>query len=112
MFEVEFYKLPDGTKPVAEFIRSLDVEMRVKAVDSISILEKYGPDLREPYSKSAGDGIFELRIKFVSDITRIFYFFFVGEKIVLTNGFVKKTKKTPAGELKKAKKYKEDYERR
>ncbi len=112
MFEVEFYKLPDGTKPVAEFIKSLNVKMRVKAIDSISILEKYGPELREPYSKSLGDGIFELRIKFASDITRLFYFFFIGKKIVLTNGFVKKTNKTPTEELEKAKKYKEDYERR
>ena len=113
MFELEFYKLPDGTKPVAEFIKSLNVKMRAKAIDSISILEKYGPELREPYSKSLGDGIFELRIKFVSDIVRLFYFFFVGEKIVLTNGFIKKkTGETPSGEQEKAKKYKEDYERR
>ena len=33
-------------------------------------------------------------------------------KIVLTNGFVKKSQKTPAKELNKARKYKKDYERR
>lgn len=57
-------------------------------------------------------GVFELRIKFASDITRIFYFFFVGHKIVLTNGFVKKTQKTPAHEIERALQYKADYERR
>ncbi len=86
--------------------------MQVKAIDSISILEEYGTKLREPYSKSLSDGIFELRIKFASDITRIFYFFFVDNKIILTNGFIKKTQKTPASELNKAKKYKADYEER
>jgi len=53
-----------------------------------------------------------LRIQFANDITRIFYFFYVGRKIVLTNGFVKKTLKTPKTEIQLAIKYKKDYERR
>ena len=112
MFTIELYELPNGKKPVAEFIKSLDTKMRVKAIDSISILEEFGTKLREPYSKALGDGIFELRIKFASDITRIFYFFYVDNKIILTNEFIKKTQMTPPAELDKAKKYKADYERR
>ena len=54
----------------------------------------------------------ELRSKQSSNITRIYYFFFVGKKAILTNGFIKKTKKTPKAELELAKKYKADYERR
>ncbi|MCR4655573.1 MAG: type II toxin-antitoxin system RelE/ParE family toxin [Lachnospiraceae bacterium] len=34
---------------------------------------------------------------------RVMNFFYVGKKIVATNGFVKKTQKTPAKELKRAK---------
>ncbi|WP_330654959.1 hypothetical protein [Anaerotignum sp. MSJ-24] len=34
----------------------------------IDILEQYGNQLREPYSKSLDDGIFELRAKVGSDI--------------------------------------------
>ena len=34
------------------------------------------------------------------------------QKAVLTNGFIKKTQKTPKAEKELAKKYKEDYERR
>ena len=112
MFTIELYELPNGEIPVAEFIKSLDTKMKVKAIDSISLLEEYGTKLREPYSKSLGDGIFELHIKFSSDITRIFYFFYVHNKIVLTNGFIKKTNKTPSRELAKAKKYMADYEKR
>ena len=78
----------------------------------MSVLEEYGNALREPYSKPIGDGLFELRIKFASDITRIFYFFIVGNKIILTSGFVKRTAKTPPSEIKRAKDYKDDYERR
>lgn len=52
------------------------------------------------------------RIKSSSDISRILYFFFVGDKAVLTNGFVKKTQKTPRKEIEKAKTYRKDYLRR
>ena len=112
MFEVEFYTLPDGRKPVKDFLDGLEPKMRAKALYGLSVLEEYGNALREPYSKPIGDGLFELRIKFANDITRIFYFFIVGNKIILTNGFVKKTAKTPPGEIKRAKDYKDDYERR
>ena len=86
--------------------------MRIKAIDSLELLEEYGNQLKMPYSKFLEDGIFELRIKFASDITRIFYFFYVENRIIVTNGFVKKTQRTPKDELIKAKKYKKDYERR
>ena len=112
MFEIEPYRLESGKSPVEDFIRGLDKKMQAKALAAIDLLEEYGNRLREPYSKSMGDGLFELRIKFSSDITRIFYFFVVDNKIILTNGFVKKTAKTPKGEIELARKYKKDYERR
>jgi phage-related protein len=112
MFEVEYYKLSNGEKPVEQFIDGLDLKMRVKALGSIEILAEFGNTLREPYSKAIAKGLFELRIKFAGDITRIFYFFFVGNKIILTNGFVKKTRKTPQSEIALALKYKADYEGR
>lgn len=112
MFNVSFYELPSGEKPVQQFLLDLPEKMRAKALYSISLLEEFGNALREPYSKSLGDGLFELRIKFASDISRIFYFFVVDNKIILTNGFIKKTMKTPKSELELARRYKQDYERR
>lgn len=112
MFDIEFYSLPNGEKPVETFLDGLDEKMRVKALHELSILEEFGNRLREPHSKPLGDGLFELRIKFASNISRIFYFFVVDNKIILTNGFVKKTMKTPKSELKLAREYKADYEGR
>lgn len=112
MFDLEFYSLPNGEKPVQVFLDSLDGKMRAKALHELSILEEFGNQLREPHSKPLGDGLFELRIKFAHDISRIFYFFVVDNKIILTNGFVKKTMKTPKLELALAQKYKADYEGR
>lgn len=44
--------------------------------------------------------------------SRIFYFSFEKNTFILLNGFVKKSDKTPERELEKARKYKNDYERR
>ena len=111
-FEVEFYETPNGDPPAKEFLLSLDKKMRAKMADTISILQDNGYELREPYSKHLSEGIFELRAKVGSDITRVLYFFYVERHIILTNGFIKKTQKTPPKEIERAKKYRADYLRR
>ena len=108
-FDVLFYDKPDGSEPAKEFLDSLDIKMRAKLVKEIELLAVNGPELREPYSKAIGDSIFELRAKVGSAISRVLYFFFVGHKIILTNGFIKKTNKTPPGEKEKAIKYRAEY---
>lgn len=51
-----------------------------------------------------------MRIKFGTDIFRIFCFFDKGKLIILANGFQKKTQKTPVQEILKALKIKREYE--
>ena len=108
-YEVIFYDKTDGTEPAKDFILSLDKKMRAKMLRTISLLADNGLDLREPCSKPLGDGIFELRAKVGSDISRVLYFFIVGRRVILTNGFIKKTQKTPPAELERAKRYRADY---
>jgi phage-related protein len=107
--DVEFYELPDGSEPAREFLDGLDRKMRAKMYREIDLLVMNGPELREPHSKCLNDGIFELRAKQGSDIGRVLYFFFVGKKAVLTNGFIKKTMKAPNSEIELAKRYRKDY---
>lgn len=110
---IEFYKTEKGKKPAGDFIKSIeDVKLRAKVVRSLKLLETYGTELREPDSKPLGDGIFELRTIQGDNIARCLYFFFVGDKAIVTNGFIKKQQKTPPEETDLAKKYKADYERR
>lgn len=108
-FDIDFYRKENGSCPVEQFLDSLDSKMRAKLLRTIELLQQNGNELREPYSKSLGDGIFELRVKQATDISRVLYFFVVKHKIVLTNGFVKKTQRTPIKEIDLARKYKEDY---
>ena len=72
-----------------ELLDSLEPKLLAKTLRTIDLLEMNGPLLREPYSKPLENGIFELRTKQGSDITRVLYFFIVGKKAVLTNGFIK-----------------------
>ena len=112
MYDVLFYDLPDGSKPVKDFMDTLDAKMFVKVVRTIDMLKQVGPSMRLPYSEHLDDGIFEIRVKQGTNTTRVLYFFFVGKKIILTNGFVKKTQKTPKNELALAKKYRDEYKSR
>lgn len=108
-FEIIFYDLPNGEEPAKEFIQSLDIKMRAKMLRTVLMLKENGFELREPQSKHLDDGIFELRAKVGSDISRVLYFFVIGKKAILTNGFIKKTQKTPPGEIEKAKAYRKEY---
>ena len=89
MYEIILYDTEDGRCPVQELLDSLEPKLLAKTLRTIDLLEMNGPLLLEPYSKPLENGIFELRTKQGSDITRVLYFFIVGKKAVLTNGFIK-----------------------
>ena len=56
------------------------------------------------------EGLYEIRVQQGNDIFRVFCFFDEGRIIVLSNGFQKKTQKTPKNEIEKALKIKREYE--
>ena len=91
-FEIIFYEAINGECPIEEFLNSLDKKMRAKLIGMMEILEEKGNMLREPYSKSLGEGIFELRCKFGNDITRVLYFF-IYERKIIDKWFYKKDQK-------------------
>ncbi|MCL2176368.1 MAG: type II toxin-antitoxin system RelE/ParE family toxin [Firmicutes bacterium] len=113
MWKIEYYEKDSGESPVEKFIDyELDDKLKKKAIATIDALKMLGNRLGEPKSKHLEDGIFELRIQFSTNHARVLYFFYTGSKIILTNGFVKKTNKVPRQEIEKAKIYREDYKRR
>ncbi|MCI8375110.1 MAG: type II toxin-antitoxin system RelE/ParE family toxin [Lachnospiraceae bacterium] len=108
-FSIEFYTKENGEKPAKEFLLCTDKKMRAKLSGILELLEEYGNQVREPYSKHLEDGIFEIRGKIGNNISRVLYFFYFEGRIILTNGFVKKTQKTPRQEIELAKKYRKDF---
>ena len=63
----------------------------------------------QKFVKYLRDGIFELRVEYGGNAYRIFFILDDGNIVVLFNGFMKKTQKTPQQELEKATKLKEEY---
>ena len=55
MFSVDFFQLDDGTKPVAEFIKSLDVKLRALVANDLYKLQILGNEAKYPLSKPLGD---------------------------------------------------------
>jgi phage-related protein len=116
MWEVEFFENNKGEIPVKDFLDSIiDVKLKAKMVKEIELLEEFGSQLREPHTKPINDNrgsMFELRAKQSTNISRVFFFFVRGKKIILLNGFVKKSEKTPKTHINLAFKYKKEYEKR
>ena len=111
-FIIDFYAKENGEQPAKNFILALEPKMQAKIIRVLDLLENNGPLTGLPYSEHLENGIFEIRAKQSTNITRVLYFFVTGRKIILLNGFVKKTQKTPKREIDLAKKYRSDYERR
>ncbi len=80
-FKFIAYEKVNGEVPVEEFLDAIDPKMRAKIYGLMEILQGKGNFLREPYSKHLDDGIFELRCKFGSDITRVLYFSIMKERL-------------------------------
>jgi phage-related protein len=91
-----------------EFIKTLNDKEVFKLKYILSLLETTD---RMPvkFIRYIRDGLYELRMEYDSNAYRIFFIFDRDYIVVLFNGFLKKTQKTPENEVNKALKIKEDY---
>jgi phage-related protein len=94
-----------------EFFNEQRGKVKDKIIWTLQLIEEL-PRIPETYLKHIEntEGLFEIRIQQGSNIFRIFCFFDDGRLVVLTNGFQKKTQKTPKQEIEKALKIKQEYE--
>ena len=96
--KVVYFVTESGRRPAEEFVKSMNVHSRKKFFSVIELFEEFGKGLAFPHAKYIGDEIFELRFESIEGSARVLYFFFDQNKAVLTNGFVKKSNKTPGRE--------------
>lgn len=109
MFDVDFYITKTGSCPMIDYLNTLDNKTKAKVMSNIQTLSLRGNQLKEPFTKSIDDGIFELRTITQNTNERSLFFFMKGKKIIMTNGFTKKVNKTPRKEIDKAKKYRDEF---
>lgn len=81
---------------------SLPATLQARYIGLTARMIEYGPNLGLPHTDAFGGGLFELRIKGVEGIARVFFCTMVKQEIVMLHSFIKKTQKTPEKELKVA----------
>lgn len=111
--KVVLYETEEGKCLVREFIKSLPTKVQREIVKILKLLEEVDLLLEPYFKKLKGSGdIWEARKRFGTNSYRILFFFDDDNIVVLTNGFLKKTNKTPKEEILKSERYKKDYLRR
>ena len=94
---IEFYKAQENK-----------VQEKIEYVLDLVRFERIVPKKFFKYLENT-DGIYEIRVITTFKSIRILCFFDEGNLVVLTNCFIKKTRKTPRKEIKLAEKLKKEY---
>ncbi len=110
--KIIFYKKETGECPTEEFLESLSQKTLLKVISVFNSIETEEVLSKKFFKRLIGTKLFEIRVKWSSNIFRFPCFFEKDSIVILTHGFQKKTMKLPRRELKKALKYYEDYVRR
>ena len=107
IFSIEFYVATDGSSPAEEWLNSQPLKMQQKFAALFVKLGDVGKIFNEQKFKhlTGTNQLFE----FKSDQGRVLCFFFVGKRVILTHGFLKKKDKTPKNEIERAEKTKADF---
>lgn len=95
---------------VDEFIKTLDIKSRKKVMFNIRVAEQTNdPEL----FKKLNINIWEFKTKYLGKQIRLLAFWDKTEKqqtlVLATNGFIKKTQKTPVGEIERAERIRRNY---
>ena len=110
MREIIFYKTQSGACPVEEFLDSLAAKQAQKVTWVLNLVETLDMVPIQYFKKLEGTAdIWEVRIEFGGNAFRLLGFMDRGSLVILTNGFAKKTQKTPTTEISLAEQRKTDY---
>lgn len=103
-YKVIFYKTSSEREIITDFIDSFSNKIVYKIKSDIRLLEEYGLTLlsTSKVKKIIGQSnLYELRIKSSVQI-RLFFAYIHPNIILIVNGFIKKTNKTPDKEIETA----------
>jgi len=107
---IEFYRTPSGNCPIEEFLDSLNEQHARKVTWVLRLVERIDIVPMQYLKKLDGtQDIWEIRVQFGGNNYRLLGFFDEGKLIILTNGFSKKTQKTPTKEIKLAEQRRSEY---
>lgn len=99
VWSIEYYVSDGGASPVREWLGQLDTKTRARFQWSLDQLQARNVQARYPLVRHLEGKLWEVREESQTNIFRIIYFFYTGQRIVLLHGFQKKTQKTPSKEI-------------
>jgi len=105
-----FYRTEQGTEPVRDFLRGLPREDRRVIGNDIATIE-YGWPVGKPTCAPLGLGLWEVRSTLTTNRIARVLFMLDGGQMVLLHGFIKKTQKTPQGDIDTARKRMKEVKR-
>jgi phage-related protein len=95
---VHFYRSKAGKEPVRDWLKSLSIDDKQTLGRDLRLVELGWP-VGMPLCRPFGGGLWELRSSLTGNrIARVLFCAAQG-RMVLLNGFIKKTQKTPQDEL-------------
>lgn len=106
---IKFYRTNKNDCPVKDFLDTLTDKEAAKVLAVFKTVENENLVSSQFFKKLKGYDIWEIRVKWSSKIFRFLCFFYKGNIVVLTHGFIKKDQKTPLREIKKAITYIKDF---
>lgn len=107
--KVTFYKTADGKCPVAEFIEAQPNKVSLKIMWVLKAIQELERIPKTYFKKLTDTDFYEVRIEANGNIYRLLGFFHNGNIVILTNGFQKKTQKTPKNEIDICRERKNDF---
>jgi len=106
---VVFYRTRNGAELVRDWLRALDERDR-NAIGLDLMRVQFRWPVGMPLCRAMGDDLWEVRTSLPSNRIARVLFCVVRDRIVVLHGFIKKTQKTPDGELTLARKRKKEFE--
>ena len=107
---ISFYRSASGKCPVEEHLDSLSDEQTTKIAWVLKLIRELDQIPSKYFKKLINtNDIWEVRVDFGGNTFRLLGFFDGRELIILTNSFQKKSRKTPAKEIRLAETRKKDY---
>lgn len=96
-----------------EFLDSLNAKLTQKVLWVLKVVQELPQVPKQYFKKLEGtDDLWEVRAEFGGDAFRLLGFWDAGRLVILTNGFAKKTQKTPEREIALAEQRKRDHQNR
>lgn len=107
--EVIFFRTEIGNEPVRDWLNDLS-KAEKKAIGEDIKTVQFGWPIGMPLVDNLGHGLWEVRIKLPTKCIARIIFFMDDNAMILVDGFIKKTKKTPNAEIELAKQRKRQYQ--